>query len=556
MKTRTYLLGVLSGLACVGIGQVAGQLAYRPEDPLGLSLRFDRAALRTLAEQQAAAGSQADPWLSYALGHAIFQREWSREEGWQANPSGHPHAGVTNSCGMCHNLPFRSAGSGGNVVESGPGRNVPHLFGAGLIESIGLEIGRQLMTAHDRNHNGVLEVPEETRGRRAQVEASPGVWIDYGALDDLNGDGRPGLDDLIKVIPVDAQGRRLAADGPRSGSDEPKAAGYRIQVAPFGSSVGDHQLPTLRSFAVGVFHSLFGLRAHDEVIGTETVAGSGKTSSAGAPQPHFPLEMGPSTATLSELTGAELDLLEHYLLNHPPPALAAQSATTTRGRELLRNVGCTSCHTESWQLASHGAESDRRFFDFVVTTDASGRPHGRMRRLESIQRTGTLVENFFSDLRHHDLGDRFREFAYEEGRLVLVQRFRTPPLWGVASTAPYGHDGQSPTLDEVIRRHGGEAQASARAYKNLTTRDRRSLLDFLQTLILYPPDQIRADIDGDGQIEESYRRAGSRGGFERLQPDLLFQIPLPGGSGVDRNGPEQLKASDGTTVLPTTPRNP
>jgi CxxC motif-containing protein (DUF1111 family) len=31
----------------------------------------------------------------------------------------------------------------------------------------------------------------------------------------------------------------------------------------------------------------------------------------------------------------------------------------------------------------------------------------------------------------------------------------TEPLWGVGSTSPYGHDGRSTTLQEVILRHGG-----------------------------------------------------------------------------------------------------
>jgi len=36
----------------------------------------------------------------------------------------------------------------------------------------------------------------------------------------------------------------------------------------------------------------------------------------------------------------------------------------------------------------------------------------------------------------------------------------TEPLWGVGSTPPYGHDGRSINLREVILRHGGEAKAS------------------------------------------------------------------------------------------------
>jgi CxxC motif-containing protein (DUF1111 family) len=41
----------------------------------------------------------------------------------------------------------------------------------------------------------------------------------------------------------------------------------------------------------------------------------------------------------------------------------------------------------------------------------------------------------------------------------------TEPLWGVGSTAPYGHDGRSINLREVILRHGGEALAVAQCIR-------------------------------------------------------------------------------------------
>ena len=55
------------------------------------------------------------------------------------------------------------------------------------------------------------------------------------------------------------------------------------------------------------------------------------------------------------------------------------------------------------------------------------------------------------------LGLNFYERNYDG---TLQTQFLTRPLWGVGTTAPYGHDGRSITLEEVILRHGGEAQAS------------------------------------------------------------------------------------------------
>lgn len=62
-------------------------------------------------------------------------------------------------------------------------------------------------------------------------------------------------------------------------------------------------------------------------------------------------------------------------------------------------------------------------------------------------------------------------------------------------TAPYGHDGRSINLDSVIRRHGGEAQLSSDNYVALSASDRRAILEFLQTLVLFPPDDTASNLN-------------------------------------------------------------
>ena len=49
-------------------------------------------------------------------------------------------------------------------------------------------------------------------------------------------------------------------------------------------------------------------------------------------------------------------------------------------------------------------------------------------------------------------------------RFVERDVFLTPRLWGVGSTAPYGHRGDFRMLDEVIAAHGGEARFARDAY--------------------------------------------------------------------------------------------
>lgn len=60
--------------------------------------------------------------------------------------------------------------------------------------------------------------------------------------------------------------------------------------------------------------------------------------------------------------------------------------------------------------------------------------------------------------------------------------WKTPPLWGVADSAPYFHDGESPTLEAAIVRHRGGAEPVYRAYRSLPADDREALREFLKTL--------------------------------------------------------------------------
>lgn len=43
----------------------------------------------------------------------------------------------------------------------------------------------------------------------------------------------------------------------------------------------------------------------------------------------------------------------------------------------------------------------------------------------------------------------------------------TLSLWGVGTTAPYGHDSRSINLREVILRHGGEAEEARERFNTL-----------------------------------------------------------------------------------------
>ena len=102
------------------------------------------------------------------------------------------------------------------------------------------------------------------------------------------------------------------------------------------------------------------------------------------------------------------------------------------------------------------------------------------------------MRNIFTDFKRHDLGPAFHEREYDG---TVRTKFLTTALWGVGSTAPYGHDGRSINLTEVVLRHGGEAQAAHDRFALLEPAEARKLLDFLDSLVLFPPDDTASNLD-------------------------------------------------------------
>ena len=87
------------------------------------------------------------------------------------------------------------------------------------------------------------------------------------------------------------------------------------------------------------------------------------------------------------------------------------------------------------------------------------------------------MKDLLTDFKRHDVGPKFYERNWDG---TVQTMFMTRPLWGVGSTAPYGHDGRSMTLDDVILRHGGESQVSRDAYAALSSRKSAALQAYLE----------------------------------------------------------------------------
>lgn len=124
---------------------------------------------------------------------------------------------------------------------------------------------------------------------------------------------------------------------------------------------------------------------------------------------------------------------------------------------------------------------------FRPVDDGTTHPPLKQPKLESFE-----VKNIFADFKRHDLGPNFHERNYDGS---IQREFMTMPLWGVGTTAPYGHDGRSINLTEVILRHGGEAQASRDAFARLPDAQQGFIIDFLNSLALFPPDDTASNLN-------------------------------------------------------------
>ncbi|MFN2511427.1 MAG: di-heme oxidoredictase family protein [Pyrinomonadaceae bacterium] len=85
---------------------------------------------------------------------------------------------------------------------------------------------------------------------------------------------------------------------------------------------------------------------------------------------------------------------------------------------------------------------------------------------------------------------------------------RNSALWGVGTTAPYGHDGRSINLREVILRHGQEAQEARNAFAELSPGDQFKVLEFLNSLVIFPPDDTASNLDPGNRHANGFPQFG------------------------------------------------
>lgn len=136
-------------------------------------------------------------------------------------------------------------------------------------------------------------------------------------------------------------------------------------------------------------------------------------------------------------------------------------------------------------------EMNNRLKGFTHTLNDESGPSDTLPRL-STNSNGRVAVPLYSDLKRHVMGDNLAESFPQQtdggqDHQVPGNQFLTRPLWGVADTGPWMHDGRALTLTEAIVMHegpGSEANASVEKFKALSDNDRLALRSFLSSLRL------------------------------------------------------------------------
>jgi hypothetical protein len=462
-----------------------------------------------------------DPARSVRRGRQIFQRKFTLEEGQGPRVSFDSSgdimgnralgAGLMDSCAGCHGRPRGSAGAGGDVVTRPDSRDAPHLFGLGLQEMLADEITRDLRA---------IRATALQRARQFRIPITLNLTskgISYGRIRALP----TGVVDTSQVQGVSAD----------------------LRVRPFFAEGGTI---SMREFAIGAFKAEMGLEAPDEILCavTDPAAPQRIVSPAGFTfdpaldtferPPVCDLRAdGDGDGVVNELDTAIIDHMEFYLLNYFKAGTGQATTRTQQGLALMSSIRCTSCHVQNLTI-----NRDRRVADVETVHDPARGIFNRLFATASTRfvivgdsepfpqllpaQQSFVVRNIFTDFKRHDLGPAFHEREYDG---TLVRQLLTEPLWGVGTTAPYGHDGRSINLEEVILRHGGEAQTARNSFAALAADDRRKILEFLNTLILFPPDDTASTLNPGVPGTANPQDPAQHGS---INLGALFQIPSEG----------------------------
>lgn len=370
-----------------------------------------------------------------------------------------------NACSSCHNVPtiggagdfsanvFLSEGfQHTNFDTTDPQfsneRNTNHLFGAGLIELLAREMSADLSMSR---HQALLNAKQSGAQVKRALESK---GIRFGYL--------------------------LAYPDGRVDTRAIEGVDHDLVIRPFSHK---GVMTSLRQFSINALNHHHGMQA-DERFGARWTGESDFDEDE----------------VLEEISMGDVSALVAWQATLPPPTIFKPIEpvwidAASAGSKHFKQIGCANCHKPYLPL-------DSLLFNDPGPLDAAG----TLRQGEGIDSAydlelldwaasldrdsnGRIKVPLFGDLKRHTIAD---QQVAELGNELLSQRFVernvfiTTELWGVASTAPYGHRGNLTTLREVIDAHGGDARPSRDAWQALGAQQQNELVAWLKTLVIEP----------------------------------------------------------------------
>ncbi|WP_417423845.1 di-heme oxidoredictase family protein [Hoeflea sp.] len=462
---------------------------------LGLQLALAGTALATepWAERTQALGatgemptgrlSKPDLERLMATGEALFAARFTtvdgvgRPEATQAiDPTRRKHARQqafmrtagpdSGSCGACHNQPvmggagdfvanvfvsegFESADFDSLDPQFSNERGTNHVFGSGLLELLAREMSRDLQAIRN---TALSQARADGKTVRLSLETK---GVAFGFIT-AEADGSVNLDELDGVD-------------------------TDLVIRPFSHK---GVMTSLRQFTINALNHHHGMQPDERYgarwTGSSDFDGDGKSV---------------------EVTAADISALVAWQATLPAPRqevpqIAGWPEAAVRGEVVFGELDCGSCHRPSLPLESiaftdpgpydlAGTLNDRQvdapaIYDLALMDWAASLPRDDQ---------GRVLVPLFGDLKRHVMTDNQIDAL---GNELLSQRFvdrnifQTTELWGVGSTAPYGHRNDFHSLDEIILAHGGDARASRDAYEAAPDADKSALIAYLKTLVIVP----------------------------------------------------------------------
>ncbi len=178
----------------------------------------------------------------------------------------------------------------------------------------------------------------------------------------------------------------------------------------------------------------------------------------------LPQKFTHDTSAADDMSAEQITALASFVAALPTPEQRLPESESDRkavahGSQLFRSTGCAECHTPTVGSAE-GVYSDFLLYQVEDPPPGNGGGGGGSYGGGPVEPEPTPSSD------------------------PLPEEWKTPPLWGVADTAPYMHDGRALTLSAAIEAHGGQARDVRERFRNLSADDKQAVFAFLNTLRL------------------------------------------------------------------------